>query len=100
MFEKIIGLFFPKKREYSYPHEFAIVKYNENAKKFGIFNDMTKIIEYHYGDLVRLYPYTEEKIEILHDDGVPVFDETEEEFKISIVKKVNPALISYEHEVD
>lgn len=100
MLGKIINLF-KEKKKYDYPHEFFIIKFSENAKKDAIFDDTTKIIEYYKGSIIRTYPYTEEFVEVFNEiEGVPYFDETTEEFKIQIEKKINPALLTYEQEVN
>lgn len=98
--KELLKLFVKEKPKYEYPYEFFIIKFSENAKKDAIFDDTTKIIEHYRGNVIRTYPYTEEKVEVLHDENdVPFFDETTEEFKVRIDKRINPALIQYEQEV-
>lgn len=99
MIKKILSLF-KKKEKYDYPYEFGIIKFNDNSKKHGVFDDMTKVIEHHRGDVIREYMYSEEKIMVMQEDGIPVWDETTDEFKVLILKKINPALIQYEQEVE
>ena len=98
-FKKIIGFLFGEKKKYDYPYEFFIIKFNENARKDAVFDDTVKIIEYYKGNITRTFPYSEEFVEVSNDNGVPHFDETTDDFKIQIEKRINPALINYEQEV-
>lgn len=95
-----ISSFLSKKQEQvDYPYEFFIIQYSDYAKKHALFEDWNKEIKYHKGDLIRIYNYSEEKIEALTNDGVPHYDMTTEKYQISILKKINPAMINYEEEV-
>ena len=84
---------------YDYPYEFFLIKFNENARKDVVFDDTTKIIEYYKGNTIRTFQYSEEFVDVFHADGVPYFDETTDDFKIQIEKRINPALLQYEQEV-
>lgn len=100
MFRFLSKLFSNKKAHYDYPNEFALIRFTDNAKKHAVFEDMTKEIEYHNGNMVRLFAYSDEKLEILQDDGVPFYDETGEDFKLTISKKINPQVVSYEQNAE
>lgn len=89
---------FKEKKKYDYPYEFFIIKFNDNAKKDVVFDDAAKIIEYYKGNIIRTYPYTEEFVEVF-GENVPYHDETTDDFKVRIEKKINPALMQYEQEV-
>ena len=96
----ILKLFFVKKQKAEFPHEFFIIRFNELAKKYGIFDDIGKEIEHHNGNSSRKYQYSEEKVETMHEEGrIPYIDETTEEFKLTISKKINPQIVQYEQEV-
>ena len=97
---KLLNLFQSRKKEQvDYPYEFFIIKFTEYAKKYALFDDWNKEIEHHKGDTIRIHDYSEEKIEVLTNDGVPGHDMTTEKYQIQIGKKINPAMINYEEEV-
>lgn len=99
MLKKLIASLFGEKKKYEYPYEFFIIKFNENAKKDVVFDDTMKIVEYYKGNIIRTFPYSEEFVDVFHGEGIPYFDETTDDFKIRIEKRINPALLQYEQEV-
>lgn len=82
---KWITKIFSKKEEILFPNEFALIRFSDVAKLEGIQDDQNKeIVLFKNGKEHKKYPYSDEIINILKKQGIPVeqesFDEEEYEF--------------------
>lgn len=57
------------------PETRAIVKLNEVAKESGVFDDENKIIEIHRNGKIDRIKYSEEDVDMLREQGIPVLQE-------------------------
>lgn len=71
------------KEEIKFPTEFGLIELNNIARLEGVDDDFNKkIVIYVEGKAKKEYPYTEEMIQSLKEQGIPVETEitTDEEF--------------------
>ena len=57
------------------PFPRAIIKINEVAKESGIYDDENKIIELYDYNRLKILKYSEEQVEVLRENGIPVLEE-------------------------
>lgn len=88
-------LFVPKEREIEFPFEFATVNYTKEAKKYGIFEDLTTEIRHYHGQEYSSYYYNESLLNALDRQGVPISDLRKKEIELPIKRVINPQVIMY-----
>ncbi len=99
MIQKIKNLF-KKKEELDYVVPFAIIKFTRIAFEDGIRDDANKIIEkYYYDNLgnlkTREYRYSLARVFALREDGIPIYDKTDEELKFPIIGRIKMGVIKF-----
>jgi len=100
MIKKIMN-FFRKKKEISYPNDFAIIRFTEVAFESGITDDSNKVIERYYYDengnlKKKMYKYSPERVSSLRNVlGVSVYDKTEKELEFPIIGKIELGVVKF-----
>jgi len=92
---------FRKKEQLDYPDDFGFIKFTDVALESGIKDDSNKIIERYYYDLmgnlkVKKYRYSPERVFSLRENqGIPIYDKTEEELTFPIIGKIKFGVIKF-----
>ena len=93
---KFLKKLFGKQEEIDFPYEFGLVTFTEEARLYGIFEDITKEIRHYKGTNYISKPFHEGVVESMEEWGIPVHDITKEEMELPILKKTNPAEVRYD----
>ena len=104
---KIIEFFknlFGKKKELSYPDDFAEITFSEVALERGIEDDQNKIITRYFFDRFGMrtekkYRYSRERVNALREiHRIPIFDRTQENQTFPLFFHSNPSEASFKTE--